>query len=484
MSQVLRFCLFFSLLCASAFAQDKPSPPQPSDSSDPKPGQLTPSVPCVAVPGQSYALYLPSNYTPTRRWPIVYVFEPGARGALPAGLMQAAAERYGYLVVGSNNSHNGPGKPQLDAAQAMWGDTHARFAIDDRRVYFAGLSGGAHLSARLAQLCKCAQGVFLNGAGFEMGTPPSRDVMFPVFAMAGMTDCNYGELVELDAQLESLGFPHFLRRFDGGHEWASPAVWGEAMAWMALLEMKDGRQRRDDAFIAAELQRATGRARRLENAGELYFAWGEYRAAAVTFAGLTDTNALKERADALEKNPAVRAGAKQEKAEIEQQRRMEQDIFRIITSGLRDASQEGRNSLRMDALMRMRHLREDTLKEKRPETRRVLERARGGMFVSMIETGGPLLDAGDYAAAESYFELAAEARPDSTWPYLALARCRASMGDKKEALRELKRAREAGVSPSELAQFVKTNPKLAPLADDPKYQELIADAPANRAVHQ
>jgi len=106
------------------------------------------------------------------------------------------------------------------------------------------------------------------------------------------------------------------------------------------------------------------------------------------------------------------------------------------------------------------------------------------MFVSMIETGGPLLDAGDYAAAESYFELAAEARPDSTWPYLALARCRASMGDKKEALRELKRAREAGVSPSELAQFVKTNPKLAPLADDPKYQELIADAPANRAVHQ
>lgn len=58
------------------------------------------------------------------------------------------------------------------------------------------------------------------------------------------------------------------------------------------------------------------------------------------------------------------------------------------------------------------------------------------------------------------------------------------MGDKKEALRELKRAREAGVNSSKLAQFVKTNPKLAPLADDPKYQELIADAPANRAVHQ
>ena len=483
MRQATPLCLLLAFVCVVAPAQEKPPADAASSQHELRKSQLVPSVRCAAKPEQSYALYVPSNYVPGHLWPIIYAFDPGARGSKPLELMKDAAERYGYILAGSNNSRNGPWGPQAEAAQAMWEDTHGRFSIDGRRVYFAGLSGGAHLSARLAQLCKCAQGVFLNGAGFGMGTPPSRDVMFPVFALAGVTDCNYGELVELDAQLESLGFPHFLRRFDGGHEWASPAAWGEAMAWMALLEMKDARRARNDALVAAELARTTERARKLEDAGELYFAWGEYRAAAVTFAGLTDTNALKERADALEKNPAVRAGAKQEKAEIEQQRRMEQDIFRI-TSGLRDASQEDRNSLRMDALMRMRHLREDTLKEKRPETRRILERTRGGMFVSMIETGGPLLDAGDYRAAEVYFELAAEASPDRSWPHLALARCHASLGNKKGALRDLKLAREAGFSPRDLAQFVKTNSELAPLAGDPRYQEMLADSPANGSAPQ
>jgi uncharacterized membrane-anchored protein len=138
----------------------------------------------------------------------------------------------------------------------------------------------------------------------------------------------------------------------------------------------------------------------------------------------------------------------------------------------------------MDALMRMRHLREDTLKEKRPETRRVLERAQNGLFVALIETGGPLLDAGDCAAAESYFELAAEARPDAPWPHLALARCHASLGDRKGALRDLKQAREAGFSSNDLAQFVKTNSELAPLADDPRYRELLANPPANGSAPQ
>lgn len=32
---------------------------------------------------QTYALYLPTSYTPAKRFPIIYAFDPGARGALP-----------------------------------------------------------------------------------------------------------------------------------------------------------------------------------------------------------------------------------------------------------------------------------------------------------------------------------------------------------------------------------------------------------------
>jgi hypothetical protein len=46
----------------------------------PAPGQVIEKVVCEGSPDESYALYLPSNYTPSKRWPIIYAFDPGARG--------------------------------------------------------------------------------------------------------------------------------------------------------------------------------------------------------------------------------------------------------------------------------------------------------------------------------------------------------------------------------------------------------------------
>lgn len=69
-------------------------------------GQVVAQVPCRTDPAQSYALYLPSNYGPEKPWPILYAFDPGARGSVPVEDFQGAAEEYGYIVVGPNNSRN------------------------------------------------------------------------------------------------------------------------------------------------------------------------------------------------------------------------------------------------------------------------------------------------------------------------------------------------------------------------------------------
>ena len=102
---------------------------------DLQPGALLPKITTTKDTHQSYALYLPSNYTAAKHWPVVYAFDPAARGALPVGLLKDAAEKYGYIVAGSNNSRNGSGQLEGEAAQAMFDDTHARLSIDDRRIY-------------------------------------------------------------------------------------------------------------------------------------------------------------------------------------------------------------------------------------------------------------------------------------------------------------------------------------------------------------
>jgi hypothetical protein len=50
-------------------------------------GQVIEKVLCARSPGESYALYLPSNYTPRKLWPILYAFDPGARSRIPVTLL-------------------------------------------------------------------------------------------------------------------------------------------------------------------------------------------------------------------------------------------------------------------------------------------------------------------------------------------------------------------------------------------------------------
>ena len=64
-------------------------------------GVLIERVPLAANPEESYALYLPAGYSPDRPAPILYGFDPRARGRVPVERFQAAAERYGWVVVGS-----------------------------------------------------------------------------------------------------------------------------------------------------------------------------------------------------------------------------------------------------------------------------------------------------------------------------------------------------------------------------------------------
>jgi hypothetical protein len=117
LSMKKKVCWLILALVASgrASAQDLPR------------GQIIDDVPCEGDDSQHYALYLPSNFTLERQWPVILVFDPGARGRIGVERYQAAAEKYGYIVAGSNNSRNGSVQVSLNAAMAMAADLDNRF---------------------------------------------------------------------------------------------------------------------------------------------------------------------------------------------------------------------------------------------------------------------------------------------------------------------------------------------------------------------
>jgi pimeloyl-ACP methyl ester carboxylesterase len=203
-------------------------------------------VKCLGDPTQSYSLYLPSNYSPDRKWSVLIGFHPGGRGRAIVEKYRAAAEQYGYVIAGSNNSRNGPWAVSMGAIKAMVPDLNARFSLDDRRIYLTGHSGGARVAMQVALANNSVAGVIASSGGYPDSQPRSK-VNFAVFGTAGNEDFNYIEMRMLDRKLTT---PHRLAVFTGGHTLPPDAVALEAIEWMELQAMKSGRRTRDDALVS------------------------------------------------------------------------------------------------------------------------------------------------------------------------------------------------------------------------------------------
>ena len=434
-------------------------------------GKILPAVQCLAHPEQSYALYLPSNYSRDRRWPIVISSDPVGRGAVPLELQKNAAEQLGYILAASNNSRNGPWKPRFEATEAMLSDVQARVSIDTRRVYFAGFSGGARVSSQIALLCKCSAGVLLSGAGFSSGQSPPADPAFLVFSAIGTLDFNYSEIISLQDSLAKAGYPHWLRIFEGAHQWPPPEVMEEALAWFRILAMKTQREPRDQNFVEAQFSKSLARASSLEQSGDLFNAWREYLQIAATFDAFVDVRSIRAKAEALGKERAVRDAAKRERNQFEEQSRLSDDI----TSRLAVFPEHEENRLESDRELQEQivRLRQNAEQEKRPDKSAVYKRALAGVFVGAIEYGSTLLDEKKFTLAIRVFDFANQAKPDSPWAWQQLAVARALAGQRKETLAALRRARELTPDKTAFEKWLRTEQAFDPLRVSPEFQSVL-----------
>ena len=307
-------------------------------------GEIIDRVTCAADPSQSYALFVPAGYTPSRTWPVIFAFDPGGRGRTPVERYQAAAERYGYVVVGSNNSRNGSTEISRILA-AMTNDVAQRLAVDPKRVYLAGMSGGARVALGIALASKDIAGVIASSAGY----PDSRirkTLTFPLFATAGTDDFNHLEMRRLDRELSTT---HRLVIFTGGHVWLSSELALQAVEWMELHAMKTGLKPRDNAEIDRMFASRTASVDMSKSDVETLRA---LRALAEDFQSLEDVSTFAARATEIGRDARVRAALESERDED----RREENILREIASMAARLSSDGRLAALNDLRQRWRDL--------------------------------------------------------------------------------------------------------------------------------
>jgi dienelactone hydrolase len=262
-------------------------------------GVVVPSVQCADTPDQTYALYLPSNYSPDRPWTVLLAFHPAADGRRMVETFRAGAEALGVIVAASNNARNGPHEISARAAQAMGIDVSRRFAVDEKRVYLAGMSGGARVALGLALANPAVAGVIASSAGFP-DSQPRAEVPFAIFGTAGLEDFNHVEMRLLDRALRS---PHFLAVFDGGHTLPPERVAVDALEWMEVQAMRSGRRGKDLDLARRIFE---GRKARVDSTTDPAEAVYQLDALVRDFKDLLDVSAEAHQFDAMSQRPEVR----------------------------------------------------------------------------------------------------------------------------------------------------------------------------------
>jgi len=426
------------LLAAPAAAGEAPAPGFP-------PGRIVDGIACAAAPTETYALYLPNGYTPDRAWPILYILDPRARGALAAEKFRAGAEKYGYILASSNNSLSDTAiDPNAVALRALWIDTHARFRLDDRRIYAAGFSGTVRASCALARAAPgTIAGIVGAGAGFPFDRPPQKGDPFVFFGTVGDKDFNYYEMMDLEPQLAAAGIPHRIEIFDGIHQWPPEPLATRALDWMELQAMKAGTRPKDAALVDSLWRDALERARAFEAAGDLFQAHRTWSGAAEDFAGLRDTAEAARKTAELAANPSLQRDLKEREARLKHDKELLATAPGILAAV--NPSGEPVTLAQVVAALKIRELRSKAKSAKEPDERLSAQRILNTIGVqTSYYLPQKFMGEKKYDQAVFVLSIAAEIDPESPFVFYNRAAAYARKGDRKKALADLRQAVEKG----------------------------------------
>jgi len=437
------------------------------------PGAISERIACAADAKQGYAIYLPSGYSTARRWPVVYFLDARGNARVPLERFRAGAEELGFVLVSSYNSRSDTkDDPNTPALRAMWKDAHVRLALDDRRAYLSGFSGGARASVAMALSAPTAiAGVIGCGAGFADEDAPIKSLSFPYFGTVGERDMNYYEMRALDEKLAKAKAAYRIGFFDGPHEWAPEALAREALVFLEVRAMKSGLRPADAALASRLYGEDLERAKELESAGRPDLALSRLRWAARDFDGLSDVAAAKAGAERLEKaGDAARLekeARKRDDRDRGQLHRISAKISEAVGEADPPASAVLSNELGVPAL-RERAASPDP--NERLSAARIIANLRAQTGFYLPEH---FLERGDLSRARLLLGVAASLDPQNPAGDYNLACASARSGDVALALKDLDHAVAKGFKNLDA---IDSDPDFERIRTDPRFQKWLQDA--------
>jgi len=399
-------------------------------------GIIIDTVSCNSYTSETYSLYLPDNYTESVQWPVLLIFDPGARGHTGIENFIPAGKKYGYILACSNNVRNGNFSTMLSDADIMYNDIVRRFKIDNKRIFTAGLSGGSRLATGFAINNKEISGVIGCGAGMPNSDYYSTTQMSHLlyFGIVGVKDMNYLEMTDLNRRLTETKINSYFLVFNGGHQWPSHGNLEFAVGWFELQMMNKGIIEKRNDFLDDFFLQMIARAHESETASDILSSKKYYEYAIRDYAGSPAIPDLIASIEKIEKNESYRKSLKESK-KIYKEELLNREKYEKAFTDIA-VNQEVPDSV-LNWWKNEVHVLNNKIKSKRNSDSLMSYRLLNMITIAGIEYGSNQVKAGNYKTAAGFFNVWTICEPDKKNSWYNLARVYAFDGQTDKAVKEL-----------------------------------------------
>ncbi|MDO5977607.1 TPR end-of-group domain-containing protein [Flavivirga spongiicola] len=390
--------------------------------------------------GDTFALYLPTEFNKLESSAIVFIFEPAARGKVGIQPFIEAAEKHNYILICSNNCRNGPFDENLKRIDDLFVTVFGIFNINQDQIYTAGFSGGSRLATAVAVLTKQIQGIIGCGAGFPSNR--SRVPTIDTFSYAGLVgdeDMNYQEMFTVKDWYSKFNIDNELFTYSGNHSWPPSNQILKAFDWLELQAYKKGIKSTDNLFVKEAFDSNYISAKLLENNNQIELAVWEYERIIRNYSRHFKLDSLVLKTKTLKKSKKYKSDTKKREAI----KRLEIKIRNTFKSKFDFEFGNTKSNYRWWK-KEFDNFRNKYLLSEDDDLKKMGERINYAIFALAYETGQNQLRINNIEKALYCHKLNTVLFPDRSFVFLRLALDYALLDNEEEVLVNLKKAIDKG----------------------------------------
>ncbi len=429
------------------------------------PGRIIDRISCKKDSLHTYSLYLPSTYDPAEKWPVLFIYHASGLGKQSVQTFQEAAERFGYIVVGSYNFRNGSMLQAVEAATILFEEIPQRFSVDENRYFTSGLSGGARMASSMAINMPNVIGVIASAAGFNSAIPPASGHDYMYVSVMGREDFNYAELIQTHDKLDRLEIPNRMISFDGRHHWPPSDQLVEAMAWLEIFSMKKELKVPQLDFIQSFKDGVIARAKEQVLNEELVEAKLLCNRASNVLQGLTEIEEIHELVQEIDKIKGLKKQVKSRSRLFQSELADQQLILKELSKPSTDSGELSSEWWKTSLSQWLRTSRNGRSEKDRHRAQRLLNFTA----IYALPYGGNHLRQRQLDKAIHYYQIVHWSHPDLPDLTYLMAKLYALNGQRQNAIEYFKKAMDLGYP----EEFDDKEAVFSRLKDTSEFQSLL-----------